>query len=149
MVEQSVTSDRGRYHPQAGNALMELIGALGKLGVPPDARETAILTVGAQFQAGYELYSHIPVVEKGGLLSKDQVEVLTKGGKPENLNEQCSIAFDVAKHLCSKPGPLPKQLWDKSVEVLSRDTTVGLVHYVGFYCYACVALNAIDAPVPE
>ena len=136
------------YQPEAGKACFASLTALGKLPVPPDARETALLAVGAHFQAGYETYSHIPQAVTAGLTKQQAVE-LKDGGKPVDLNASCAIAYDVAKTLCSKPGPLSQQLWDKAMEVFGKNATIGLVHYIGFYCYICVGLNAIDAPVPE
>ena len=137
------------HQPSAGKALVDLSSAIAKLPLPPDARETAILTVGGHFQAGFETYSHFRTATKQGL-KQEQADVLKKdGGKPEGLNGQCSIAYDVAKHLVSKTGPLPQNLWERSVEAFGKDGTVGLLHYIGYYCYMCVILNGMDAPVPE
>jgi hypothetical protein len=57
--------------------------------------------------------------------------------------------YDLAKRLLTTPGPLPKSYWERSVEAFGKEGTVALVHYVGFYAYLCIALNAIDATVPE
>lgn len=134
--------------PEVGRGLLNLVVGMQKLGLPPDARETAILTVGTQFQAGYETYSHIPQAVVPGYLTSQQAETIVKGEKPTDLNEQCSIAYDVAKYLTGTPGPLPQQMWDKAVKVLGKNPTVGLLHYIGFYCYISVALNGVDARVP-
>lgn len=135
--------------PKVGQTLHELIYRLAPLPLPPDARETAVLTVGGHFQSGYQLYSHIPVAVEVGL-SRDQAEVLSKGEKkPEGLNENCSTAYDVANYLVNERGPLPQVLWDRAVEAFGKDGAVSLLHYVGFYCYVSVALNGVDAGVPE
>lgn len=135
--------------PPAGNALHTLLSALAKLPLPADAREVIIMTVGGHFQAGYVTYSHVPQAIATGL-SRAQVEVLRKGeGKPEGLNEKCDTAYDVTHHLVTRKGPLPQDLWDRSVEAFGKPGTVGLLHYVGLYSYVAVALNGMDAPVPE
>lgn len=137
------------YQPSAGRAQMDWISALSKLGLPGDAQETAILTVGGHFQAGFETYSHQRLGLLAGL-SQQQTDILKKGvEKPSDLTHNCSLAYDVAKYLISKPGPLPRELWEKSVEAFGKDATVGLLQYVGYYCYVCVILNGMDAPVPE
>jgi hypothetical protein len=134
--------------PEVGKGLLSLVVGMQKLGLPPDARETAILAVGARFQAGYETYSHIPQAVVPGYLTQQQAEAIVSGEKPNGLNENCSVAYDVANRLSGTPGPLPQDLWDRTVELLGKDATVGLLHYIGFYCYVCVALNAVDAKVP-
>lgn len=136
--------------PEAGEHYMYLFGKLGKIpGFPADAKEVAILTAGAKYQAAYELYAHTNVARKTVGMEKDVVEAIAKGDKPEGLNEGCSVAFDVTNYLVSKPGPLPKELWERSISAFGKEGTVALVHYVGAYAYTCIVLNAMDAPVPE
>ena len=107
------------------------------------------MTVGGHFQAGYETYSHaVQAIEQG--LSQEQTNMLRMDkAKPDGLNDNCSIAYDVAKSLVSKPGPLPSGLWDRAVGAFGRDGTIGLLHYIGYYCYVSVILNGVDAAVPE
>lgn len=135
--------------PKVGKILHDLVYGLVQLPLPSDARETAIMTVGGHFQARYETHSHLPQAVDSGL-SPEQAEILQTGDrKPDGLNEQCDIAYDVGQHLVSMKGPLPQHLWDRSVETLGKDGSVALLHYIGFYCYVCVALNGVDAPIPE
>lgn len=134
--------------PEPGLSAMRHALMLGKLPLPPDAKETAILTCGAHFKAAYELYAHENVA-KSTTLSERQIQSIKDNEKPSDLNKQCSIAFDVSHYLSNKAGPLPQDLWDRSDEALGRDGTVALIHYVGFYAYLCIALNATDVPVPR
>ena len=135
--------------PEAGVHMIKLVGNLAAIpGLPADAKETAILSTGAHYKAPYELYAHGNVAAKTTELSRDQVEHICDGKKPEGLSEACSVAYDVAKHLSSVPGPLPQDLWDRSIKTLGKDGTLALVHYVGMYAYTCIILNAMDAPVP-
>ena len=135
--------------PEVGKDFINTVMNIGKLPLPRDARETAILACGGHFKAGYELYAHQNIAVKDGLLSEQQTEVLKKGEKPGDLNEACSIAYDVTKYLCSTPGPLPQSYWDKCINAFGKQGTVGLIHYAGLYAYTCIMLNACDAPVPE
>ena len=96
------------HAPQVGKTLQDLIYEIAQLPLPPDARETAILTVGGHFQTGYETYSHVVLAAEAGL-PREQAEVLRKGEKkPDGLSESCSVAYDVAQHLVSVKGPLPQ-----------------------------------------
>jgi len=136
--------------PEAGKGFLEYLGKLAAIpGLPTEAKEVAIMSTGAHYQAPYELYAHGNIAAKTTKLSSDQVQQICDGKKPEGLNDACIAAYDVAKYLSSTPGPLPTHLWDKSVQALGKDGTVALVHYVGMYAYTCIILNAMDAPVPE
>ena len=124
------------------------MGALGNLPVPPDARETAIITVGVQNQAGYIVYAHIAIAADAGYLSERQLQSIKDGKKPDGLSEKCSVAYDIAKRLSSTPGPMPDELWQMALAVLGKDETVGLLHYIGFYSYISMFMNGTDVPVP-
>lgn len=129
---------------------LDLVFSFAKIAsLPADVKETAILTVGGHFQAAYELYAHENVAVKSGVLSQEQVDAIKRDEKPGDLNEECALAFDVAKYLCSQKGPLPRGMWERCVRAFGREGTVALVQYVGFYAYLSIALNAVDAPVPE
>ncbi|TKA70893.1 hypothetical protein B0A55_08093 [Friedmanniomyces simplex] len=136
--------------PDIGQDVLGLVGKLATLpGLSLEARETAILAVGAKFKAGYELYAHTRMAMQTTKLEERQVDKIAKGEKPEGLDEESSVAYDVAAYLAGTPGPLPQELWERSVKALGKEGTVALVHYVGFYACTCIVLNAMDAPVPE
>lgn len=116
--------------PEAGTHLLGTFRKLAAIpGLPADAKETVILTVGAHFQAPYELYSHKNVAVKKAGMPTDVVEALAKGDKPEGLNDQCGLAHDAAKHLVTKPGKLSDELWGRCVDTFGKEGTVALVHY--------------------
>lgn len=136
--------------PEAGEHSMALFGKIGAIpGLPPDAREVAILTVGAHYQAAYELYAHVNVAKKKVEMAEEIVDAIARGEKPDVMNEECDVAYEAAKYLVGTPGPLPKELWERSMKVFGKQGTVALVHYVGAYAYTCIMLNAMDCPVPE
>lgn len=117
--------------PDAGLHFLSLFRKLAAIpGLPRDARETAILTVGARYEAGYETYSHTPPAIRKAGLARGDVETLARGGKPEGLSEACSLAHDVAVHLITRPGKLSDELWERSVSMFGKQGTVALVHYM-------------------
>jgi 4-carboxymuconolactone decarboxylase len=136
-------------HPEVGKRLWDLMFAFSKLPLPADVREVGILTAAAQFGESYVGYSHVPLAVNTGSLSLEQAQSLKKGEKPGGLTEQCSVAFDVARSLCGDRGPLPAALWDRAVEVLGKETTLALLHYIGFYSYVSVAMNGVETPIPK
>ncbi|KXL41785.1 hypothetical protein M433DRAFT_150209 [Acidomyces richmondensis BFW] len=136
--------------PKQGEQFLRLALSLGQIpGLPVEAKETAILATGAHFQAAYELYAHGKVARSKTGLTAQQVDDISSGKKPEGLSEQADVAYDVATYLCATPGPLKKNLWNRSMECLGKEGTAALVHYIGAYAYTCMILNAIDAPNPE
>ena len=62
------------------------------------AREVVILTVGAAWQAPYELYAHCAVGRHVGL-SDDEVRILAEGGLPKDLSDTETVAHRVARAL--------------------------------------------------
>lgn len=137
------------YHPQVGKQLIELQYAFAKLPIPPDVQEVAILTTAASYGDTFVGYSHEAIAIHTGRISSEQAKSLRFGQKPSELTKECDAAFDVARSLCADRGPLPGELWDRAVEVLGKDTTVALLHYIGFYSYVSIALNGIDASIPD
>lgn len=137
------------HDPNIAQAHLNLVSGMAKMGFPPDARDTTVLTVGAKFQAGFQIYSHIAASTKAGMLSVEQAETLGKGKKPADLNERCSVAYDAATQLLNVPGPLPQSHWEKLVATFGMDGTIAWIQYLGFYGYVSMILNSIDAPVPE
>jgi 4-carboxymuconolactone decarboxylase len=61
-------------------------------------REVIILTVGAAWQAPYELYAHCAVGRHVGL-SDDEVRTLAEGGLPQDLSDTVTVAHRVARAL--------------------------------------------------
>ena len=116
---------------------------------PKDAREVAILVTGAKYKSTYELYAHTNVAKKVVGMDQDVVDGIARGEKPKGLSEACETAFDVASHLAGTPGPLPQELWDRSMKSFGKQGTCALVHYVGAYAYTSIMLNAMDAPIPQ
>lgn len=118
-------------------------------GFPADAREVAILTIGARYQAAFELYAHKSIAVNSKLLSQQQADLISMGKKPDDLNENCSLTYDAAYHLGNVPGPLPKELFDRCVKAFGKDGTLLLSHYTGIYAYTSILLNVADASAPE
>lgn len=135
--------------PAIGESFFQLATRLGNIaGLSAEAREVAILVVGVEQEAAYELYAHKRLAEHSEL-SNQIVEKILAGQKPPNLSPDLSIAFDIAKALMSKRGNLDQDLWDQAVDVFGISGATSLVHYVGFYSYTCIILRGFDTKVPS
>jgi len=134
--------------PAVGVNFFELAKSLSSVpGLPVQAREIAILTVGAHFQAKYELYAHSKLAAKAGLM-EGEIEGFSQGQRPGTSDIQGRVAFDVASELLKSSGPLRPNLWAQAVEAFGHAGATALVQFVGFYAYTCIILNGFDAQVP-
>lgn len=128
--------------------MLNAILKLDTLGVPPLAREVAILTVGSHFRAAFELYSHEGQAQQEGI-TKPQIDAIKAGRQPEGMSEEGTLAYAVTTELLDKRGPLSKEKWDEALRVFGKSKTIGLLNYIGFYCNVAVLLNGTDTPVPK
>lgn len=132
------------HTPEVGQCWLGMTKALAKIeGLPPLAREVAILVTGSHEKAAYEVYAHAALSG----LPETALEQIYRGTCPEDLDEACKTAFKLATELC-KPGPLASSTWDEASKVLGTSGAVAVVHYVGFYKYVATILNGFDAKVP-
>ena len=107
----------------------------------------AILVVGAHCGAKYELYAPTALGLSAGL-SATQIEKIIEHSIPKGLKVEESMAFEVAFALVREAGPLCTEWWQKAVEVFGVTGTLALSHFVAFYAYLCILLNAFDAKMP-
>jgi 4-carboxymuconolactone decarboxylase len=114
--------------------------------LPRPVREVAILTIGAKFKAGYELYAHMLVAELRGI-SDEKIATIVAGQRPNDLTREEAVAFDVAFALGSG-GVLPELTYKEAVKAFAQDGAAELIYLVGLYAMVCVTLNGFDVPVP-
>ena len=133
-----------------GQAIIDLLKSFAQFSdLSPAAREVAIFVVGARFGPGYQNYAHTAITVKKKLLTQEQVDIIKGGQKPDSLSEDCNVAYTTAHYLVHQHGPLPRNLYEDCLKTLGKNATLGLIHFVGIYCYSSVMLNAADEPVPE
>lgn len=133
------------HTPAPGYAWLDMTKGLAQMpGLPPLAREVAILVTGNHEQAAYEVYAHSAVSR----LPPSDLDEIKRGTCPAHLDEGCKVAFKVATELCEKPGPLGADIWNDAADTFGSTGATALVHYVGFYKYVATILNGFDAQVP-
>jgi 4-carboxymuconolactone decarboxylase len=114
----------------------------------PTVTEIVILAVASHFGAAYPLYAHENQARVTDL-TEAQIEALKAGRKPDGLSDRGQAAYEMAKELMEKKGPLNKDRWDDAVKLFGMDGALGILHYIGVYCSVSVLVNGIDAPVPD
>jgi len=139
------------YDSKSAHAYFALLQSLAQLpGLSKAAREVSILVTGHQWNAAYETYAHERVAEADTELSREQIDAVKVGKKPEGLDEDCDVAFDVTMELLKvRKGRLGDEMWERAEKVLGKMGALALVHFVGFYSYTAVLINGCDVPLPE
>ena len=111
------------------------------------SREVVILTVGAVWQAPYELYAHGAVGRQVGL-SEDEVRTLADGGRPESLTDAETVAHRVARAL-SIEHRVDEALYREAAARLGVKGIMEAVILTGIYHSVCAILNTFEVPVPS
>jgi 4-carboxymuconolactone decarboxylase len=109
-------------------------------------REVIILTVGAAWQAPYELYAHCAVGRHVGL-SDDEVRTLAEGGQPEDLSDAETVAHRVARALTLEHR-LDDALYNEAEKLLGAKGIMDAVVLTGIYHTVSAILNAFEVPAP-
>jgi 4-carboxymuconolactone decarboxylase len=109
--------------------------------------EVVILTVGAVWQAPYELYAHSAVARHVGL-TEGVIEKLCRGETPAELTPRQLVAHKFARQL-TREHKVDEQLYREAETLFGSATLVDLVYLVGLYLLTCALLNAFEIPRPD
>lgn len=135
-------------YPQFGVPALSFIRTLdAHATLAKTVREVAILTVGGAFGSRFELYAHEIMAAAFGL-SPSIIASLSAGGHPHNLNEQETIAHDIAYCLASGR-VVPASTYNQAVQLLGQNGVGELIFLVSGYCLIAMVLNGFDMPAPE
>ena len=134
--------------PAISSAFIELAVAEQKnTSLGKRSREVIILTVGAVWQAPYELYAHCAVARHVGL-SDDAVRTLADGGLPKDLTAAEAVVHRVARAL-SLEHRLDEALYREAEALLGADGIMETATLTGIYHTVCAILNAFKIPAPS
>jgi len=109
-------------------------------------RQVVILTVGAAWQAAYELYAHSAAGRQAGL-SDDAIATLAGGGLPSDLSNGEKVAQRVARAL-SVEHRIDESLYREADAAFGNRGVMDIVFLVGIYHTTCAMLNAFGIPAP-
>lgn len=109
-------------------------------------RQVVILTVGAVWQAPYELYAHSAVARRTGL-SQTAIAELASGKIPDDLNEKERAAQQFAWTL-STTHHVDDDTYRQVEQIFGDAGIVDITMLTGIYHTVCGILNAFDIPAP-
>jgi 4-carboxymuconolactone decarboxylase len=109
--------------------------------------EIVILTVGAAWQAEYELYAHRAVAKVVGL-PDTVIDAMAAGETPELESEQEASAYNFSWQLAHNHRVDPTT-YDTATRCFDNKAHVDMVLLIGLYMTVCSIINAFEIPVPE
>jgi 4-carboxymuconolactone decarboxylase len=134
-------------NPQIGMAFLTLQEAEEQnTSLDERVRQVVILTVGAVWQAPYELYAHSAVARHAGL-SDAVVAELVAGNMPNGLTEEEKAAHGLARAL-STSHRVDDDLYRHAEETLGAAGIFELTMLAGIYHTVCAILNVFSIPAP-
>jgi 4-carboxymuconolactone decarboxylase len=134
-------------NPGIGSRFLELQVAEEKYtSLSQRTRQVIILTVGAVWQAPYELYAHSAVGRRAGL-SDHAVRTLAHGGLAADLSAEEATAQSVALAL-SIEHHLDETLYRDAVRHFGTAGVADIAVLTGIYHTVCAVLNAFAIPAP-
>lgn len=135
------------HYPQFGIPALTFLRSLDNHATLPKAvREVAILTVGGKSGARFELYAHEIMAGAFGIPS-GVISTLASGGSPSGLDDQESVAHDIARTLVGGH-IVPDATYRLAVKLLGEAGVAELFFLIGGYCLIAVVLNGFDIPAP-
>jgi alkylhydroperoxidase family enzyme len=109
-------------------------------------RQVVILSVGAVWRAGYELYAHAAVARKAGL-PDDAIRSLAAGSLPQSLSEQEMLAGRFARQLAALHR-VDAATYRAAEAAFGAQGLVDIAFLAGIYQLVCGLLSAFDVPAP-
>lgn len=135
------------HYPQFGIPALTFLRSLDMHAtLDKRVREVAILTVGAAFGARFELYVHEIMAAAFGLPG-NIIASLAAGGHPYGLNEQETIAHNIAYVLVTGH-VVPASTYERAVQLLEQAGVAELFFLIGGYSFIAMILNGFDIPAP-
>lgn len=113
-------------YPQFGIPALAFVRSLDNHAtLSKKVKEVAILTVGAAFSSRFELYAHEIMAGHAGF-STSAIASLASGSRPEELNQEEAIAYEVASVL-SHAKVVSDSVYNRATELLGKEGTAELV----------------------
>jgi 4-carboxymuconolactone decarboxylase len=109
-------------------------------------RQVVILTVGAAWQAAYELYAHVAVGRQAGF-DEATLQQLVAGQKPTTLSADEAVAYDFTHRLTTTHQIAP-ELYEQAIVTFGEKGVVDMIALAGQYMTISGLLNTFAVPAP-
>ncbi len=133
--------------PRISQSIMEMTATESKeTSLGKKVREVVILTVGAVWEAAYELYAHVAVGQSVGHAAAT-VQALAAGQKPADLTPEESVAYDFTQRLATQH-QIDAELYEQAIVTFGEKGVVDMIYLAGQYMTISALLNTFAVPVP-
>ena len=133
--------------PLIAKARMGVTAAEGEhTSLSEKVRQVVILTVGAVWQAAYELYAHTAVGKKAGF-DDATIQTLVAGQKPATLSAEESVAYDFT-HRLAATHQIEAALYEQAIVTFGEKGVVDMIFLAGQYMTISGLLNTFAVPAP-
>ncbi|MGA7806915.1 carboxymuconolactone decarboxylase family protein [Bradyrhizobium sp.] len=136
------------FSPEIASRFLDLQEAEQRATTLSDrVRQVVILTVGAVWNAPYELYAHTAAARHAGI-PEDVIRTLAAGGLPDSLSPAERIAQCYARQL-SAGHRVDAALYTEAERCFSAQGVVDMTFLIGIYHVVCALLNGFEIPSPD
>jgi len=127
---------------------MAALGAALRFGTSLDRRliELATCTVGAHWNAEFELWAHVPMALAAGV-DQRVIDDLLVGSTPSFERDDEATVHAMTSQLLTT-GHCDEATYAAALDLLGERGVVELTALVGYYCAISLRLNAFEVPVP-
>lgn len=134
--------------PLVSQGMLEFLNAETKhTTLSERVRQVIILTVGAVWQASYELYAHTAVGKKAGL-DDQTIAALVAGQSPSTLTPEEHLAHEFTRRLTAEHR-VDEALYQQAIDTFGEEGVVNLIYLAGNYMTTSALLNAFAVPAPQ
>ncbi len=133
--------------PLISQAVMAMNAAEGAhTALSERVRQVVILTVGAVWQAAYELYAHTAVARQAGF-DEATIRALVAGQKPAGLSAEEGVAYEFT-HRLSTAHQIDAALYEQALATFGEKGVVDMICLAGQYMIISGLLNTFAVPAP-
>lgn len=135
-------------NPAVTSSLLDLsVAELANTSLTERIREVVILTVGAVWQAHYELYAPIALAQHAGL-SKNAARMIATGETPDELSAPEATAQRLTRQL-SATHRVDETLYREAENTFGTNGLIDIAFLIGIYHSVCATLTMFAIPAPE
>jgi 4-carboxymuconolactone decarboxylase len=132
--------------PELTAAFGQWVAGIFAAGIDPQARQAVILTVGAAWQAEYELYAHQAAAAEAGLPA-EAIAAIVADAAPAGLSSEADLARRLARAVV-RDRSVPDALYRQCTEVFGVGGAIALLHLIGQYQLVSSLLVFFAVPSP-
>jgi 4-carboxymuconolactone decarboxylase len=135
------------HAPEIGQALRGWAAAIDERNLAADVQQAAVLTLGASWDAAYEIYAHTAEARRAGI-PEQAIAAIVAGRPPVGLSPPADVAHHLARALAVEHA-VGDTLYQQAIELFGVEDLIALVNLIGRYMNTAAMLACFSVPVPE